>query len=34
MTILAPCMSSLPVVTERTFEQEVLMSELPVLLEF
>jgi thioredoxin 1/putative thioredoxin len=27
-------MSSLPVVTERTFEQEVLMSELPVLLEF
>lgn len=25
---------SLPVVTERTFEQEVLMSELPVLLEF
>ena len=35
MTILAaPNMSSLPVVTERTFEQEVLMSELPVLLEF
>jgi thioredoxin 1/putative thioredoxin len=27
-------MSSLPAVTERTFEQEVLMSELPVLLEF
>jgi thioredoxin 1/putative thioredoxin len=27
-------MSSLPVVTERTFEQEVLTSELPVLLEF
>lgn len=27
-------MASLPVVTERTFEQEVLMSELPVLLEF
>lgn len=27
-------MSALPVVTERTFEQEVLMSELPVLLEF
>jgi thioredoxin 1/putative thioredoxin len=27
-------MSLLPVVTERTFEQEVLMSELPVLLEF
>jgi thioredoxin len=26
--------ASLPVVTERTFEQEVLMSELPVLLEF
>jgi thioredoxin 1 len=35
MTILAPSnMASLPVVTERTFEQEVLMSELPVLLEF
>jgi len=35
MTILAaPNMSSLPVVTERSFEQEVLMSELPVLLEF
>jgi len=35
MTILAPPnMASLPVVTERTFEQEVLMSELPVLLEF
>jgi thioredoxin 1 len=35
MTILAaPKMSSLPVVTERSFEQEVLMSELPVLLEF
>ncbi len=27
-------MSSLPAVTERTFEQEVLTSELPVLLEF
>jgi thioredoxin 1 len=27
-------MASLPVVTERTFEQEVLTSELPVLLEF
>jgi thioredoxin 1/putative thioredoxin len=27
-------MSSLPAVTERTFEKEVLMSELPVLLEF
>jgi thioredoxin 1 len=27
-------MSSLPAVNERTFEQEVLMSELPVLLEF
>jgi thioredoxin 1/putative thioredoxin len=27
-------MSPLPTVTERTFEQEVLMSELPVLLEF
>jgi thioredoxin 1/putative thioredoxin len=27
-------MSLLPVVTERNFEQEVLMSELPVLLEF
>jgi thioredoxin len=27
-------MAALPVVTERTFEQEVLMSELPVLLEF
>jgi thioredoxin 1/putative thioredoxin len=26
--------AGLPVVTERTFEQEVLMSELPVLLEF
>lgn len=26
--------AALPVVTERTFEQEVLMSELPVLLEF
>jgi thioredoxin len=26
--------ASLPVVTERTFEQEVLMSEVPVLLEF
>jgi thioredoxin 1 len=26
--------ANLPVVTERTFEQEVLMSELPVLLEF
>jgi len=35
MTILAPPnMAALPVVTERTFEQEVLMSELPVLLEF
>ncbi len=35
MTILAPPnMASLPVVTERTFEQEVLLSELPVLLEF
>lgn len=35
MTILpAQAMSALPVVTERTFEQEVLMSELPVLLEF
>jgi len=35
MTILAaPKMSSLPVVTERSFEQEVLLSELPVLLEF
>lgn len=35
MTILpAQQMSALPVVTERTFEQEVLMSELPVLLEF
>ena len=35
MTILpAPNMAALPVVTERTFEQEVLMSELPVLLEF
>lgn len=35
MTILASSMSaSLPVVTERTFEQEVLTSELPVLLEF
>ena len=35
MTRLAPPnMASLPVVTERTFEQEVLMSELPVLLEF
>jgi thioredoxin len=35
MTILAaPNMASLPVVTERTFEQEVLLSELPVLLEF
>jgi len=27
-------MAALPVVTERTFEQEVLQSELPVLLEF
>jgi thioredoxin 1/putative thioredoxin len=27
-------MAALPVVTERNFEQEVLMSELPVLLEF
>lgn len=35
MTILpAQAMAALPVVTERTFEQEVLMSELPVLLEF
>lgn len=35
MTILPPQnMAALPVVTERTFEQEVLMSELPVLLEF
>ena len=35
MTILpAETMAALPVVTERTFEQEVLMSELPVLLEF
>ena len=35
MTILpAQPMSALPVVTERNFEQEVLMSELPVLLEF
>jgi thioredoxin 1 len=35
MTILrAPNMAALPVVTERNFEQEVLMSELPVLLEF
>jgi thioredoxin 1 len=34
MTILAPNMAALPVVTERTFEQEVLTSELPVLLEF
>ena len=35
MTILpASQMSLLPVVTERNFEQEVLMSELPVLLEF
>lgn len=35
MTILpALNMAALPVVTERTFEQEVLMSELPVLLEF
>ncbi len=35
MTILAPPnMASLPVVNERNFEQEVLMSELPVLLEF
>jgi thioredoxin 1 len=35
MTILAASnMASLPVVTERTFEQEVLSSELPVLLEF
>jgi len=35
MTILAPSnMAALPVVTERTFEQEVLTSELPVLLEF
>jgi thioredoxin len=35
MTILAAIpMSLLPVVTERNFEQEVLMSELPVLLEF
>ena len=36
MTIL-PALNmaaALPVVTERTFEQEVLMSELPVLLEF
>lgn len=35
MTILpASNMAALPVVTERNFEQEVLMSELPVLLEF
>lgn len=35
MTILATSMAAaLPVVTERTFEQEVLTSELPVLLEF
>jgi thioredoxin 1 len=27
-------MAALPIVTERTFQQEVLMSELPVLLEF
>ena len=36
MTILASSnmAAALPVVTERTFEQEVLTSELPVLLEF
>jgi thioredoxin 1 len=35
MTILpASNMAALPVVTERNFEQEVLQSELPVLLEF
>lgn len=36
MTILpaSNMAAALPVVTERTFEQEVLMSELPVLLEF
>jgi len=36
MTILANSnmAAALPVVTERTFEQDVLMSELPVLLEF